>query len=220
MPQRETLMLPGRYRAVVFDVDGLLVTTEPVWAAAEAALLAAHGQAYTEADRRATLGRSVDASIAHYGRRIGARADELPALRAELLETFRARLAAVGAQPGARALVERLRGRIAIAVASSSSRSIVDPALDAGGLARAFDAEVTGDDVTHHKPYPEAYLLACRRLRVQPGDAIAFEDSGPGILAATAAGMDCAAVPSDSAVDTSLARFVLSSLEAVVVEPA
>jgi phosphoglycolate phosphatase-like HAD superfamily hydrolase len=101
MPQRETLMLPGRYRAVVFDVDGLLVTTEPVWAAAEAALLAAHGQAYTEADRRATLGRSVDASIAHYGRRIGARADELPALRAELLETFRARLAAVEAQPGA-----------------------------------------------------------------------------------------------------------------------
>jgi beta-phosphoglucomutase-like phosphatase (HAD superfamily) len=107
MPQRETLWLPGRYRAVVFDVDGLLVTTEPVWAAAEAALLAAHGQAYMEADRRATLGRSVDASIAHYGRRIGAKADELrPCAGAGGLP---ARVAVAEAQPGA-ALVEQLRG--------------------------------------------------------------------------------------------------------------
>jgi HAD superfamily hydrolase (TIGR01509 family) len=213
-----SLVLPGRFVAAVFDVDGLLVATEPVWAAAEAALLARHGHVYTDDDRLATIGRSVDASIAVYGRRIGVPEKDLPELREELVKAFRAQLASVEALPGARRLIESLTGRMRLAVASSSPRSIVGDALAVTGMAGAFEAIVSGDDVASQKPAPDAYLLACRSLGVDPRDAVAFEDSEPGIRSAVRAGVYCVAVPSDPAVDVSAADLVLPTLEAVVVE--
>jgi HAD superfamily hydrolase (TIGR01509 family) len=215
--QTTTLVLPGRFLAVVFDVDGLLVSTEPAWAAAETSLLARHGLAFTDADRLATIGRSVDASVEDYARRIGMSRERLPELRAELIDEFRRHLSTARAQPGARALVARLAGTMRLAVASSSPRLIVDEALEAGDLVGSFQVVVAGDDVERHKPAPDPYLLACRRLGVEPRDAIAFEDSEPGIRSAVAAGMCCIAVPSDPGIDTSAAHLVLASLEAVVV---
>lgn len=209
-------ILPGRFRAVVFDVDGLLVASEHVWAASEAELLARRGHALTEADRQATVGRSVDHSVEIYGDRIGIPASGHPALRAELLDILGANLRSVTPSPGARRLVGSLAGVLPIAVASASPRSVVDAALGAAGLTGAFDAIVSGDDVTYPKPAPDPYLLACHRLGVDPGDAVAFEDSVPGIRAAVAAGMFCVAVPSPG-VDPSAAHLILPSLEAVVV---
>ncbi len=208
--------LPGRFRAVVFDVDGLLVATESAWAASETELLARRGLAFTEDDRQATIGRSVEDSVAVYGDRIGIPPAGHPALRAELLEILGVHLQSVAPSPGARRLVGSLAGVLPIAVASASPRSVVDAALAAAGLAGAFDAIVSGDDVTNPKPAPDPYLLACHRLGVDPGDAVAFEDSVPGIRAAVAAGMFCVAVPSPG-VDPSAAHLVLPSLEAVVV---
>jgi beta-phosphoglucomutase-like phosphatase (HAD superfamily) len=208
--------LPGRFRAVVFDVDGLLVATEHAWAASETELLARRGLVFTEADRLATIGRSVDHSVEIYGDRIGMPVSGNAALRAELLEILGANLGSVAPRPGAARLVGSLAGVLPMAVASASPRSVVDAALAAAGLAGAFDAVVSGDDVTNPKPAPDPYLLACHRLGVDPGDAVAFEDSVPGIRAAVAAGMLCVAVPSPG-VDPSAAHLVLPSLEAVVV---
>lgn len=79
---------------------------------------------------------------------------------------------------------------------------------------------MAAEDCERHKPWPDPYLLACRQLDIHPRDAIAFEDSWPGIRSAITAGMNCVAVQSDTAVDTTEADLTLLSLEAVVVDPA
>ncbi len=81
------------------------------------------------------------------------------------------------------------------AVASSAPSRWVLPALDELALTALFDAIVTGDDIARRKPAPDGYLEAARRLGADPGRSIAVEDSGPGIVAARAAGMKAVAIP-------------------------
>lgn len=214
------LVLPGRFRAVVFDLDGLLVATEPAWSAAEADLLARHGGARLPEDQLETIGRSVDESVAVYARRLGIGTAREGELREELIGLFLARVPAVVPMPGAANLIRSLAGRLPLGVASSSPGVIVREVLAAAGLDSAFDAIVTGDDVSRHKPAPDPYLDAGRRLHVDPRHAVAFEDSSPGVLAAVAAGMWCVAVQRDPRIDVRAADLVLPTLELVTVEPA
>jgi HAD superfamily hydrolase (TIGR01509 family) len=214
------LALPGRFRAVVFDVDGLLVATEPVWVAAEAELLARHGGVHLPEDHLETVGRSVDETIAVYARRMGVEAARMGDLREELVALFLTGLPAVVPMPGAVDLVRSLAGRLPLGVASSSPRAVVREVLTAAGLDGAFDAIVTGDDVARHKPAPDSYLEASRLLHVDPRHAVAFEDSAPGVVAATAAGMWCVAVQRDPRIDVSAANLSIPTLEQVTVEPA
>ena len=98
--------------------------------------------------------------------------------------------------PGAAEVVESLRadGRL-LALATSSLAGFAARALDGLGLAGAFDAAVTGDEVGAGKPDPEIYALAASRLGVEPAACVAIEDTPAGVAAATAAGMTCIAVP-------------------------
>jgi HAD superfamily hydrolase (TIGR01509 family) len=214
------LALPGRFRAVVFDLDGLLVATEPAWAAAEAALLAHHGGVHLPEDLLETVGRSLDETVAVYARRMGIEAARLGDLREELVELFLAHLPTAVPMPGAAALVRSLAGRLPLGVASSSPTVIVREVLAAAGFDVMFDAIVTADDVSRHKPAPDPYLEASRRLHVDPRHAVAFEDSAPGVRAATSAGMWCVAVQHDTRIDVSGADLLLPTLELVTVEPA
>jgi len=210
--------VPGRYRAAVFDVDGLLVDSERIWASAETALLERHGHHFSDVDRLATRGRSVDATIAEYAARLGLGAAGEPALRAELMSLVRGRYARqVVARPGAVALLARLDGVLPLAVASSSDREIVELALDRTGLRGRFPVVVTAEDVAQPKPAPDAYLVACERLAVDPRDAVAFEDSPTGVAAAIAAGLTCVGVPDDPDIPLEAASVVISSLADVVV---
>ncbi|TMB57065.1 MAG: HAD family hydrolase [Chloroflexi bacterium] len=115
-------------------------------------------------------------------------------------------------------MVERLRGRARLGLASNSSRRLVDTALRTAGLLGAFDAVVTSDDVDHAKPAPDLYLLACERLGVAPGEALALEDTQSGIAAAKAAGLTCIAVPQFAETDVSAADRVIDSLEELLAE--
>ncbi|WP_239083456.1 HAD family hydrolase [Asanoa ishikariensis] len=100
------------------------------------------------------------------------------------------------ALPGARALVERLKDRVPIAVASNSPRSFVAAALASTGLHELFDHVLAAEDVTIAKPAPDLYLAACAVLRADPARSVAFEDSPTGVAAARAAGMYVVGVPS------------------------
>jgi HAD superfamily hydrolase (TIGR01509 family) len=121
----------------------------------------------------------------------------------------------VDAHPGAVELVNRLRelDGVAVGLASNSSRDLVDVALRVAGLTGAFDAIVTSDDVSNAKPAPDIYLLSCQRLGVEPSEALALEDTAPGIAAAKAAGLTCIAVPQFAETDVSAADRVVESLE-------
>ena len=141
-----SLVLPGGFSAAVFDMDGLLLDTEPLWADAEAELLARHGDVYTEADATATHGRSVEDMISLYSARLGG-ADPA-ALQAELLGLMEDRYAAgPDLKPGAAELIHALHGRLPLAVASNTASRLVRLALDHVGLLAAFEAVTSGAEV-------------------------------------------------------------------------
>lgn len=184
--------IPDRFRAVVFDMDGVLLDTAPLWSRAEHRLWAAHGMRPTGNDAFATRGVPAIEACRHYARRFG-----LPDAAAAILETqllgFMTREldGPIDAMPGAAELVARLRLLVPLAVASNSRSVVVERAIARAGLAEAFDALVSADDVVRPKPAPDLYRLSCTRLGVPPADALAIEDAPVGAEAALSAGLTC-----------------------------
>ena len=118
----------------------------------------------------------------------------------------------ISPRPGAIDLVVRLRGRVPLGIASNTALSLVRLALASAPFGDAFDSVVSADEVARPKPAPDVYLETCRRLAVEPAEAIGLEDSTSGIAAAKAAGLTVIVVPQWSVVDTSAADHVISSL--------
>lgn len=204
-------MLPFRPQAVVFDLDGVLVDSEDVWARAEAATVEELGGAYTPELSHLLYGRGHRDGGRILAERLGGDADATAEL---LLDRALAGMRnGLEPLPGALELVERLRGTVPIAVASNSTRVIVRTALAAVGLDGSFDAVVCGEDVERPKPAPDAYAAACRALGSEPARTVALDDSPVGIASAKAAGLYAVGVVSGGRdADLREADAVVSSL--------
>lgn len=182
-------------RAAVFDCDGLLLDTEDCWTLGEKELFAAYGLEFTPEHKRRLLGTSSEAA----GRVLAELLDrpgEEERLAAERLERCWEKVVrGARPRPGAAELLERLRGRIPVGLASNSPRALVLEALETAGI-DGFDVIVGGDEVRKPKPAAEIYTTACERLGISPRDSVALEDSPVGVAAARAAGLYVIGVPS------------------------
>jgi HAD superfamily hydrolase (TIGR01509 family) len=188
---------PAGLHAVLWDMDGLLVDSEPLWFVVEREVMARLGGQWGEADQEALIGGSLERTVSW----LLAKADGVTAGRADVarwLVEGMARLVAergLPLQPGAARLLAALdTAGIPYALVTASSRAIMDAVLTVTGL--RFAVTVCGEDVRRPKPDPEPYLQAAARLGVPPAGCVVLEDSPTGIAAARAAGCPVIAVPS------------------------
>jgi HAD superfamily hydrolase (TIGR01509 family) len=186
-----------RVRAVIFDLDGVLLDTEPWWEAARQAVAARRGGDWTTADEDSVKGaNSAEWSAVLAGRLAADRA----AVQAEVIGAVVARYArepppAIDA--GVRA-VHRFATGHPLGLASSAPIEVIRAALGALDLLDRFDALVSSDAVGVGKPAPDVYLEAARRLRVAPSSCLVVEDSPAGVRAGRSAGMAVVLVPNAS----------------------
>lgn len=185
--------------AAIFDLDGLLIDSEPLWQEAE---IEVFGQVGLELDReqcKRTMGLRIDDVVDYWHRRRPW--DEARHPRPEVVERIVDRMEELIRRRGvpkegvehALQFVEA-RG-IPVALASSSQRRLIDAAIETLGLDDRFAAVRSADSEPRGKPYPGIYVNVARRLSISPARCVAFEDSIAGLLAAKAAAMCCVLVP-------------------------
>jgi HAD superfamily hydrolase (TIGR01509 family) len=182
--------------AVVFDVDGVLIDSEPVWERVRRNFVATRGGRWPDDAQDRMMGMSTAEWSAYISEDFGLRglsAQQVAELvTAAMAAEYAARLPLL---PGAVAAVRDLSARWPLAVASSAPKSLIDAVLDASGLRPAFAAAVSSEEVARGKPAPDVYLEAAARLGVTPAACAAVEDSSNGLRSAAAAGLAVIAVP-------------------------
>lgn len=205
-------MISSLPAAVLWDMDGTLVDTEPYWLRAEEELVASFGGTWTADDGLELVGAGLAHSAAVLqGRGVKLSVPEIiDALTARVLEQAQH---TIPWRPGARELLLELRAEgIATALVTMSMRPLAEHIANSFD-APVFDTIVTGGDVEHAKPHPESYLLAAATLGVDPRDCLAIEDSLPGLAAATASGAVVIGVPAHIPLPPSLSYTVWATLD-------
>ncbi len=215
-PTEQTAGRPGgQIQAVLFDMDGLLVDSEPLWFEAEMAVMDRLDGDWTHDDQLALFGGSLRKSAAYLlsrGRRdatVDEVADWLVGTMAGLVTERELTL-----MPGALELLAQVRAAgVPTALVTSSERVIAQAVLarlDGHGV--TFGTTVCAEDVRNHKPHPEPYQRAASLLGADPARCVALEDSPNGVAAAEAAGCVTVAVPGLAAIPDAPGRLVARSL--------
>jgi HAD superfamily hydrolase (TIGR01509 family) len=200
---------------VLFDMDGLLVDTEPLWFEVEHAVMARLDSDWTERDQRALVGGSLHKSVAYLlsrARRPASHDEVAGWLLGGMATLLRER--EVPAMPGAIELVTSVRqAGVPHALVTSSEAVIMDAVLASlASRGVTFEVTVSGGDVVNTKPDPEPYLRAAGLLEADPARCVALEDSPNGVLAAQAAGCVTIAVPGVAPVEPAAGRVIVGSL--------
>jgi sugar-phosphatase len=184
-------------RAAIFDMDGLLIDSEPLWKRAEQEVFAGIGIRLSDEECEQTLGLRTDMVVAHWQERfpwaspssesvanaIDARVVELVARQGR-------------AMPGALQALESVQGAgLVIGMATSSPGTLIDAVIDTLDIGRFIAVACSATDEVHGKPDPAVYLTTATRLGVLPLECVAFEDTVVGVRSAKAAGMRVIAVP-------------------------
>lgn len=201
--------------AVLWDMDGTLIDSEPYWMKSEGAFARANNSSWTEQDGLSLVGMSLYDSSKIIKEKVGSDlepeqiieklTDEVTAqLRNEILW-----------RPGAKDLLILLRkNKVKTALVTMSMHRMAKEVVDAIGF-DAFDVIVAGDDVVHGKPHPEPYLKAAELLGVRPEECVAFEDSISGIRSAEAAGTKAVGVKNIVEIPAQPGRILWPTLEGV-----
>jgi HAD superfamily hydrolase (TIGR01509 family) len=190
------------FRAVIFDLDGILADSEPRWNEIDAKLLAEYGVTYRGEYHRNVLGVSYRLAVEFYKKTFGLSVptDEVMRRRGEIAADFFANR--IEAFPSTKPVLQELRQmNLHLAVATSSVSASARPFLARHGLTAFFEVVVTGEEVEHGKPHPDIYLRAAKELGIPADACLVIEDALSGIAAAKAAKMRVAAIPDTRFVD-------------------
>lgn len=207
-------------RAVVFDMDGLIIDSEPLWREAEREIFGSIGVILTDEMCASTMGQRIDEVVAHWYRRFPWEGPAKEEVEARVVDRVISLVRQKGsALPGVRTALANCRSvGLRTALASSSAPRIITAALDRLGLRGEFEVIKSAQDEPAGKPDPAIYLSAAASLGVMPDECLALEDSLNGVLAAKAAGMTCIAIPAGSLAypaDGPGADLTLASLEEI-----
>ncbi|MBP1300304.1 HAD family phosphatase [Curtobacterium sp. ODYSSEY 48 V2] len=180
--------------AVLWDMDGTIIDTEPIWQQSQVELTDRYGAEWTHEDGLSLVGSGLERSGEILrDRGVDMEVEEIVLWMTDYV-TQRLQGGELPWRPGARELVEELHDRgIPTALVTMSRRTMALVTADALG-ARGFRVVVAGDDVDRPKPHPDAYLAAAAQLGVDPTACIAIEDSATGVASAVASGAVTVAV--------------------------
>jgi beta-phosphoglucomutase-like phosphatase (HAD superfamily) len=182
-------------RALLFDMDGLMVDSEPLWFRVQGDFVRSRGGRWTRHEADQCTGRGLANALRIMGEQSGVAIDPARDL-APILDAFAERVGELELKTGCRDLLAFAAERsVPRAVASSSAHRLIEAVLARFGLRECFDAVVPGEAVARAKPAPDIFLAAAARLGVAPADCVVLEDSLAGVEAARAAGMRVVAVP-------------------------
>lgn len=206
---------------VVFDLDGVIVDSEPTHERATDEYLAGLGTAVDQRLRDDMMGRRVRELTDAIAALLGRRPDEVLAEREAIFWRLLEEGEGLEPMPALQRAIARLTGAgLPLAVATSATRAYVEYTLERLGVRAVFKAVVSGEDVVNGKPDPEIYLRAAALLGADPTDCAAVEDTFHGVVAARAAGMRVVAVPNalTATMDFSAADAVVPDLDAAADE--
>lgn len=182
--------------AVVFDMDGILIETEPIWDKVRRGLADAEGLAWPDGSTPAMMGMSTREWAVHLSEVVGF-SGTWEEVAQRVIDGVAAEYA-TGGLPILEGAVQAVRTASALcptAIASSSPRRLIDLVVERLGLHELLSVTVSTEEVDRGKPYPDGYLRACELLGADPGRSVAVEDSTNGIRSAHAAGMAVVCVP-------------------------
>lgn len=205
--------------AVVFDMDGVLIDSEPIWRDVEREVFGRVGVELTDEDLAETMGVPIDEVARRWHRRRpwdGPSPHEIAVAVVDGMVDAIDRGGELNA--GAEEAVDYFRGLgLRLALASSSPTRLIRAVVSKTGLDERFDVVHSAEDEDRGKPDPAVYLSAARKLGVAPGRCLAVEDSINGVRSAKSAGMVCIALPGTPPADATLgaADLVLDSLEVI-----
>jgi HAD superfamily hydrolase (TIGR01509 family) len=181
--------------AVIFDLDGVLIDSEPSWNAAKEALVRETGGRWRDEAPEVMMGMSSPEWAAYLHDQLGVPMDT-DAISDDvvhrMMDAYRRELPLL---PGAEKAVRALAARWPLGLASSSNREVIDLVLELSGFGDCFRVAVSSEEVERGKPAPDVYLAVTGALGVDPTRSVAIEDSSNGLRAAAAARMGVVAVP-------------------------
>jgi HAD superfamily hydrolase (TIGR01509 family) len=200
-------------KAVLWDMDGTLIDSEPHWMRSERELAARHDAEWTDEDGKSLVGLSLKASSKIFKDKLGLKMSSDEVIQALTTSVSEGLKKEIIWRPGAKELLKQLRRNgVKTALVTMSLRSMALQVVEAIEF-DAFDIVVAGDDVIHGKPHAEPYLKAASLLGVDPKDCVAFEDSISGILSAEAAGTKAVGIPNVMMIPAREDRILWDTLE-------
>ena len=187
-------------KAAIFDMDGLLIDSEPLWQDAEIAVFGAPGVPLTRSMCRETMGFRIDHVVRHWHERFPWQGPSLEAVELEVVESVGELIRQRGApMPGVNESIEELGAAgYALAVASASPMRLIRLVLEQLRIGERFSVVHSAESESQGKPHPAVYTSTMARLGIPPNQCIAFEDSVAGVQSAKSAGAFVIAVPDRS----------------------